>query len=282
MKIKLIILFSYLLIGIQTVIAETPQSNPIEHSILNAQNNYNQIVWYNLVTPNIETSLKFYGSIFDWTFEDIILKGQKFAIIKHKNIAIGSMLELPNADASIWLASISVHNIKEVIARYTNNGGRLLIEPFNVSGTGEQVILEGPQGEKIAYINNPASPVSLVNNGLNQWIWAELWSNNPEESKLFYENVWKVKTTASEIKGKPYWYFEKDGKKLAGMISNPAEGTNTQWVPYVNVADIVGLNQKLESLDINIMLAPQEIDNSAIMVFQDPNGATLCAQNYSN
>jgi predicted enzyme related to lactoylglutathione lyase len=243
---------------------------------------YGQIVWYNLVTPNIADSKEFYGSILDWTFTDIVLRGQKFSIIKHNNVPMGSMLEIPNADASIWLASISVSDIQEAITRYTSNGGKLLIEPFTVSNTGEQVILEGPLGEKIAYINNPASPVSLVDNGPNQWIWTELWSNDTTKSKAFYEKVWNVETSQTQVKGKPYWYFEKESKKVAGMIPNPAEGTNTQWVPYVNMIDVEELHEKLRALDVNVMLAPQETGKGTVLIFQDPNGATMGVQAYSN
>lgn len=279
MKNNLLFLFAFLVFANNAIIAENTKNSFKENP---PTSNYGNIVWYNLVTPNIETSKKFYGNIFDWTFTDINSKGQKFAIIKHNDIAIGSMLEIANADASIWLASISVNNIKEAITRYTKNGGRLLIEPFNVMKTGEQVILEGPDGEKIAYINNPASPVSTINNGPNQWIWTELWSNNPAESKLFYEKVWNVEVSESEVKGNPYWYFEKDAKKVAGMIKNPAEGTKTQWVPYVNITDINKLHQKLKDQNVNIMLAPKNAEKGAILVFQDPNGATLCVQNYAN
>lgn len=248
----------------------------------NTTNDYGEIVWYNLVTPNIEESKQFYGSIFDWTFQDIKLKGQKFVIIKHKGVSIGSMLELPNADASIWLASVSVSNVKDIIIKYTDNGGRILIDPFNVSGTGDQVILEGPLGEKMAYINNPASPVSFMDNEPNQWIWAELWSDNVDTSEAFYKKVWNIETKASKVQDRPYWYFEKDNEKVAGMITNPVEGANTQWVPYLNIANIANLNTKLEALEANIMLAPQDTDNGSIIIFQDPYGATLCAQNYSN
>ena len=258
------------------------RGKPAVEQTQSTMNDYGKIVWYNLVTPNIEESKQFYGSIFDWSFQDINLKGQKFVIIKYKSDPIGSMLELPNADASIWLASVSVGNVKDIVKKYTANGGRLLIDSFNVNGTGDQVILEGPLGEKMAYINNPASPISLIDNGPNQWIWTELWSTNTDTSKAFYEKVWNIKTKASKVKDRPYWYFEKDSVKVAGMITNPVEGASTQWVPYVNIANIANLNKKLEALEANIMLAPEDTDSGSIVIFQDLHGATLCAQNYSN
>jgi predicted enzyme related to lactoylglutathione lyase len=258
------------------------REKPAVEQAQSTMNDYGKIVWYNLVTPNIEESKQFYGSIFDWSFQDINLKGQKFVIIKYKSVPIGSMLELPKADASIWLASVSVGSVKDITKRYIDNGGRLLIDSFNVSGTGQQVILEGPLGEKMAYINNPASPISLIDNGPNQWIWAELWSTNADTSKAFYEKVWDIEAKASKVKDKPYWYFEKESNKVAGMITNPVESANTQWVPYINIADIANLNTKLEALNANIMLEPQSTDYGSIIIFQDPHGATLCAQNYSN
>jgi predicted enzyme related to lactoylglutathione lyase len=281
MRSIIFILLTFSLTSFTTFSAEHTEKLFSKSQLLET-NDYGKIVWYNLVTPNIEDSKQFYGSIFDWTFQDIDLKGQKFTIIKYNTTLIGSMLELPKADASLWLASVSVSDIKGIIKKYTDNKGKLLINSFNVSGTGEQVILEGPLGEKMAYIQNPASPVSFIDNGPNQWIWAELWSTNAETSKVFYESVWNSNTTASEVEERPYWYFENDGEKVAGMITNPVEGSNTQWVPYINMADITKLNKKLEALDANIMLAPKNTKNESILIFQDPHGATICAQNYSN
>jgi hypothetical protein len=283
MKNKFLILGAFLLLGIAPTTASiTSTVITCETSNMLNPDDFGQIVWYNLVTPNIQESKKFYGSIFDWTFEDIQLKGQKFSVIRHKKVAIGSMLEIPKANASVWLASVSVNDIDEAVARYIKNGGRLLIEPFNVMDSGMQVIVEGPQGEKIAYINNPASPVSFLDNEPNRWIWTELWSNNVQESTAFYENVWKVTTTSTTVQKQPYFYFQKGTKKVAGMIKNPATGTNTQWVPYINMSDIKQLHKKLKDLEVNVMLAPSETSKGrSIVIFQDPYGATIAAQDYA-
>ncbi len=281
MKNRLLIVLSFLLCITSISKAETLDSNLFTKTVVSTQNDYEKIVWYNLVTPNIDVSKEFYASIFDWTFEDKKIKGQRFTVIKQNGKPIGGMLEFPKAEVSLWIASVSVPNINEAIVKHTANGGKLLIEPFNAMNTGEQVIVEGPLGEKMAFINNPASPVSLVDNGPSEWIWTELWSNDPKKSKLFYEAVWGVDCKNTVEKEKPYWYFENNDKKVAGMIANPAKGSATQWVPYVNIKDLQKLTETLKAQNVNIMLNASETENGSIVIFQDPNGATVGVQNYS-
>lgn len=240
---------------------------------------YGNIVWYTLVTPNLRESAAFYSNIFDWDIKPAEVKGQKVALVRYQGRPIASMVEISGADAALWVASVSTSSVKEITDRFTANGGRVILKTFNIQNTGKQVVLEGPLGEKLGFIENPAHPVSQLTNGNQEWIWTELWSTDTALSRDFYQKVFIANITPNDKTDKPYWFIAKDGQKVGGIIPNPAEGARSQWVPYVNVQDIPGFYAGLEKANAQILLGPDSgYRNGNIVVFEDPHDALLCVQ----
>lgn len=253
-----------------TDVSETPAVAP---------DSYGNIVWYTLVTPNLQESAAFYQNIFDWEISTTELKGQNIGLVRYQGQPIASMVEITGADAALWVASVSTQSVKEITGKFTANGGRVILKDFNIQNTGKQVILEGPLGEKLGFIENPAHPVSQLTNGAQQWIWTELWSTNTDLSRSFYQKVFNASITENEKTDKPYWFINKGGQKVGGIIPNPAEGARSQWVPYVNIPDIPGFYAGLKETNAKILLGPESgYRNGSIVVFEDPHNALLCIQ----
>ncbi|MCF8715043.1 VOC family protein [Joostella atrarenae] len=243
------------------------------------------IVWYNLVTPNISESKAFYAKICKWTFKDINKKGQNISIISNNGKPIGSMIEIKNADASTWISSVKTNNIDASISSVKTNGGRVIIDKFTIGeNIGKQVIVEGPLGEKMSFIQTDNPAMSLLENVEGKWIWEELWSTDIDKSINFYTKVLNLEVTLTKDDDRSYWIFnDSNDKKVAGMMNNPLKGANTQWVPYIKISDINGVYQTLQQTDAHIYIKPDmNVRQGTIVVFEDPNGATVCLQNYNN
>jgi predicted enzyme related to lactoylglutathione lyase len=204
---------------------------------------------------------------------------QNVAIVRYQGQPIASMVEIPGADAGIWIASVSTRSVTEMSTKFSANGGRTILKPFNIKGTGRQVILEGPLGEKIGFIENPANPVSQLTNGDREWIWTELWSTDTDRSREFYQTVFNASITKNEKTDKPYWFINKGGRQVAGIIPNPAEGARSQWAPYINIQDIPGFYEGLKKTNAQILLGPESgYRDGKIVVFEDPHNALVCVQ----
>lgn len=251
--------------------------NPEAHLMEAAD--YGSIVWYTLVTPNLQESVAFYRKVFKWDINLVEAKKQQVAIVRYQGRPIASMVEIPGADAALWIASVSTRSVRDMSEKFRANGGRVILEPFNIKGTGRQVVLEGPLGEKIGFIENPAHPVSQLTNGDQEWIWTELWSTDTDSSRAFYQKVFDAGIVPNEKTEKPYWFISKEGENVAGIIPNPAEGARSQWVPYINIQDIPGFYGGLEESGALILLAPDSgYRNGSIVVFEDPHNAMVCVQ----
>ena len=242
-----------------------------------------QGLWHDLITPNIEESKEFYNKIFGWTFKEKNSKGFKYALIYNNKMLIGGMLEIPNTKSSTWITSLALSSqeLNKRIKLAVANGAKLALNPIKVPGIGKQVIFEGPQGIIFSLVSVNAYNSAIVNEkkAYNDWLGIELWSDDLEKSKAFYESTFNISSEAITIDNKPYWYF-KDGEKiLAGMTKNPVTNQKGQWIPYVNVELPSAIIEATKRARGSVILSPNKrIRSGALGIIQDPYGAIIAVQ----
>ncbi|APD05624.1 hypothetical protein UJ101_00071 [Flavobacteriaceae bacterium UJ101] len=245
---------------------------------------YNQVVWHDLITPDIQEAKDFYGSIFGWTFEDFKIGGKNYVMISHHNEYIGGMIEMPSSESSIWIASISMDNIDEQAEKVVKNGGKILLKPITIPGRGRQVILEGNQGEKFSLINSSQGDASLKTTTPNgNWLWMELWANDTSKAHNFYNKAFYTNIEQTTSDGRPYWIFKSKGKKAGGMIQNPLTNVGSQWIPYIQMDNPSNIIDKIAANKGYVILKPEpSIRKGSVGIFQDPKGAIICLQSWNN
>lgn len=240
-----------------------------------------QFVWHDLVTPDLDSSIEFYSSVFGWTFKSLDAKGLRLAAIYSGETRIGGAIEVPGANQAVWIKAILVDDLERRVSMVKQNGGRVVLPPAVISGRGTQVIMEGAEGEEFSFIGNAEGAFSTgAGPGNNHIVWSELWADTPESSQVFYEAVFGVSTESRSIDDKPYWVFQSGDQKLAGMINNPITNQGTQWVPYVQSATPVEVIARAKVRGAFIVLEPTpDVRNGKVGIFQDPLGALVCVQN---
>lgn len=265
-------LFLFFLFGF-TTLDELP---PVSEGIVPADS----FIWHDLVTPNMDRSMEFYTAVFGWTFKEVNTKGLRVATIYSGTTPIAGVIEVPRANTSVWIKAIPVSNLKDRISLAEKSGGRVLLPPADIPGRGTQVIMEGKSGEEFSFVGNLSSDLSAAgSNAENQWLWSELWADDPEGARSFYENVFKVNTESTDNGGQPYWVFQSGESKLAGMIKNPLTNQGTQWVPYVKAGNTNAVVDKAREAGAFIVLEPNaSVREGKVSVFQDPLGALICVQ----
>ncbi len=245
---------------------------------------YNQVVWHDLITPNIQEAKAFYRSVFGWTFEDFLLNGTNYVIISNHGKYIGGMIEIPSSDASIWIAAVSTENINNQVEKVVKNGGKVLLKPINIPGRGRQVILEGNQGEKFSFIQSSKGDPelnSIIQNG--NWLWMEFWADDTSKAQEFYDKAFHANIEKTTSDGKPYWILKSKENKIGGMIQNPLTNVNSQWIPYIQMKNPSDILKRVTANEGSVILEPQEsIRKGSVGIFQDPKGAIICLQSWSN
>lgn len=237
-------------------------------------------LWVDMVTPNVAKTKDFYSALLGWQFEDKSQDGLKNYLIKNGNQVIGSIFEIKKATAAVWIPAAHVQSsmMKSRTQMLEKKGAKIAIAALNMPGRGNQVMFEGAQGEEFSLMANNSyhqNEMYSTNNG--SLMGTELWADDVSKASNFYEMAFGVNITQQNFDGLPYWYFEKDGTRLAGMIKNPIENQSTQWVSYFFVDDVNTAVKKASQLGAFVAMAPSaNFRNGKLAIVEDPNGALIC------
>src|ERR1700678_799621 len=89
---------------------------------------------------------------------------------------------------------------------------------------------------KFPALNTPPSTAQLP----GKLVWADPFTNNPDEATHFYTNLLGWTAEPLEQKGKGYTVFSNNGHPVAGLAPRNATGSNhpARWVGYFAVGDI--------------------------------------------
>ncbi len=107
----------------------------------------------------------------------------------------------------------------------------------------------------------------------NSFAHIELNTDDLKKAKKFYQSVfaWKL----ADMPGMGYTMIDV-GKGTGGGMQKKMAQAPTQWLPYVEVADVQQTLDKASAAGANIVVEFTEIgEMGAIGVFVDPTGAAL-------
>lgn len=112
-----------------------------------------------------------------------------------------------------------------------------------------------------------------------EFCWNDLATNNTEESKSFYAELFGWKFKESNDAGMQYSEISIDGQKQFGGIWQLTEEMGEikpHWMSWVAVDDVDAMTEKVKELGGNVCVPPTDIPNTGrFVVINDPTGATL-------
>jgi uncharacterized protein len=120
-----------------------------EHGTLN---------WSELTTRDLDASARFYGSVFDYAFEDQPAIPGGYRLIKVGDQLVAGMLALGDGDPDLppfWLAYFRLDDVDAGFAHARELGGELLSEPHD-SPWGRFAPVRDPQGAVFALLGPAA------------------------------------------------------------------------------------------------------------------------------
>ena len=217
--------------------------------------NTGHVVWHDLITPNLAESKAFYGNVFGWQFEQV---NDSYTFAKLDGKLIAGMAQLDNTqNASLWLSLISSQDITDATNKTLAAGGKVLVKSTEIKGRGTIAVLEDPQGAVFSLINtvNGDPTVSTHDNG---WIWQEVWSDEPIQSKAFYQRLGNYSSKKKSLQQLNYSYLAVEDKPAIGFVKKPDAEIGNTWVNYIKVADVDATLLKVTAAGGVILMAPNE------------------------
>jgi predicted enzyme related to lactoylglutathione lyase len=256
-----------------------------------------------------EAAVAFYSGLFGWDFDDAMPPGSagRYFIARLRGgdvAAVGSVPEDGSAIA-VWNTYVWVQSADEAASKVRDAGGRVAIDPFDVTDAGRMAVLTDPDGaafsvwqaraHKGARIVN--EPGSLNFNGLN--------TRDAEGAKSFYSSVFGWETLGlgddAEMWRLPgYGEFLKQsdpGLRRRMAESGAPEGFEdvvatlnpirddqpdvpAHWSVTFAVDDADATAERAAELGGHVVVPPFDAPWVRMTVIADPQGATFTASKF--
>jgi len=240
-----------------------------------------EIVWVDLITNDAKVSKKFFSNLLGWTYEnhdayDMALSGTKpvSGIIEDKELLKGSK-------TSYWVVSVSVSDAVSTTKKIKSNGGKVLSEPMEISGRGTVALVEDSQGAFFSILQNSSGDpkASAPKNG--EWMWAELWTSNPETAVSFYKDVLNITSKPIADGGKgDYFILKGDTYEFGGITKTPVKDEAPIWIPVLRVEDAAGIAEKAVKIGGSVLISPTTVSGNKVALIATPSGAPFLVQEW--
>ena len=234
--------------------------------------------WVDLAVPDVPGALRFYTAVLGWSFVDTgpELGNYQIAQVRgHAAAGIGPLMQEGQPSAwTIYLASDDADATAKAIAEH---GGRVLVEPMEIPGTGRMVIAVDPTGAAFGVWQATEMIGAGVYNEPGSLVWEDARLPDPAAAKRFYADVFGYTYRAVEGAPTDYETFGTGGDPFGGMggLMGGPEGTPGHWVAYFSVSDVHAAVTAAESAGGSIAMAPVDTPFGRMAAIADPFGATF-------
>jgi len=245
-------------------------------------------IWYELVTPDADGSKRFYDRVVGWSIapQSDFPNGYRM-IGRSDGRMAGGLLPLTEAMKEhgarpIWLGYIHVDDVDATAAAIAADGGKMLMEPFDIPGAGRTAFVTDPVGAPF-YIMTPTPPPDQPDGQsdvfdereVERFGWNELTSSDSENVRAFYEKHFGWSTGEFMDMGPmgKYRFIDHGGRRIGAMCGT-VPGAAGGWRYYVNVPSIAAAVEAVNAGGGTVKMGPHEVPGGMhIIIADDPQGA---------
>lgn len=254
-----------------------------------------KVIWRDLLTNDPVASQKFYGALFDWTFESVgtavgLSSDTTYTLIRHNGRLIGGMIDtvaLSNrSDISQWIVSMSVTDIDAAVAAFTAGGGAVKTPPTDFHRRGKMAVVRDAEGALLALLQTRDGDPADYEPEVNGFLWDELWTTDVERATSFYADVADLEAATLDIdgmldSGTSYRLLKDGDKPRVGIMLNPLEGLDPVWVSYLRVESPASITARVVALGGSIIVAAQpRVIGGEVAFIAGPSGAGIALQTW--
>ncbi|MEO8698974.1 MAG: VOC family protein [Kofleriaceae bacterium] len=247
--------------------------------------NKHRFVWHDLNTKDIEGSKKFYGEVFNWTFD-----GDGYQHIKAGDEMIGGIRAMGETEhqPSNWLGYVAVDDVAATVATITNADGKVFMPATTLENVGTFAVTADPTGAVFAPWKSARGGEDAEKTELPKpftFCWDELVTTDPKVAGTFYEKVFGWVPRPMDMgNGQTYTLLDRPGVKnvkgdqqsAGGAMQSPPGVPHSFWIAYVGVDDCDKVSERATRLGAKVMVGPMDIPNvGRFACWMDPQGASI-------
>jgi len=248
-----------------------------------------KLIWADLFTEEIEASTEFYTALFGWKAETIGSDKESYTVFRLNGRPIAGMIYRPAFDQAsskgTWLPYFSVENLSETLSVVTANGGRIDVAPHDFPNRGEQAIVRDNELALVGLMQTTHGDPDDYLAEYGEWIWGQLWVENPAASIEFYgATLGFVGVAGNPDNSNVYTHaFATGGIYRASLDDLPESRPNARpgWLVFVRVNNIDETLARVRELGGRVFLEPDpEMMDGELAIIEDPAGAGIVLLEY--
>ena len=246
-----------------------------------------KFVWFDLLTNDAAAAEKYYGGLFGWTFEVLKDHEPPYKVIRDKGQPIGGLVDMTlrknDLPESTWLGYVSVTDVDATAAAFKEKGGKVLKEPFDIPKLARAAVVTDPQKALLGLIKITRGDPPDAPPAAGRFFWIEHMAKDAPSAMGFYRAVlgYDLMPFDTGVQDLSYFALARSGKNRGGIYPTPWKELNSNWLPYVLVADAAAAAEKAKSLGGRVVLAPRaDIRDGSLAIVVDPTGAALALQKF--
>jgi predicted enzyme related to lactoylglutathione lyase len=264
--------------------------------------------WVDTSQPEPEAALPFYSGLFGWEFVDVMPEGSqgKYFIGRTRGGDVAAVGSIPEGapPMAMWNSYVWVRSADETAAKARGAGGGVVMEPFDVMGSGRMAVLTDPEGAAFRIWQAKDHRGAQIVNEHGSLNFNGLATRDPEGAKAFYGAVFGWKTLA--LPAGSMWTLPGYGdhleerspglrEQMAQMgapegfidvvaalepIADDDSETPAHWSVTFAVDDADATATKASELGGEVVARPFDAPWTRMVVIKDPQGASFVASQF--
>ncbi|WP_437874518.1 VOC family protein [Sorangium sp. So ce513] len=236
--------------------------------------------WVDLMTPDFEGALKFYGSLFGWAFDVGPPEFHHYTTCKLGGRSAAGLSKRPEGAEfpPVWSVYFDGEDVGQIAASVRANGGQIMMEPMTVGDFGRMLVAVDPTGAVFGVWEPKNHTGAQAVEEPGAMVWHEVNTRDHKKAADFYARVFGLEARKLDVPGVEYMTLHKGQKTVGGVLQMndhwPAD-IPPHWMTYFAVADLDASLAKVAELGGKVCVPPFATPYGRQSVVTDPWGATF-------
>jgi uncharacterized protein len=253
--------------------------------------------WVDVEQPDVDAAARFYGDLFDWTFEDGADGAYLIASLDGPDVA-----GIGRGDGGTWSTYVAVDDADASAQAVRDAGGTVEGEAADAGPGGREARIADPSGARLRLWQARARPGAQVVNAPGSWNFSDLHTSDPAAAQSFYASLfgWEledmgfatiirrpgygdhleatvdpgIRTRQAEVSAPPGF------EDAIAWLARAAAGEPDHWHVTFAVGDRDDAAASAERLGATIV-ASQDTQWTRTALIRDPQGAELTLSQFT-
>jgi uncharacterized protein len=240
--------------------------------------------WVDLMTPDRDAAIRFYGALFGWRFEVGPPESGHYTTCLVDGDPVAGIGETPrDADGApafppAWTTYLATADVDATAKQVTDAGGTVLVPPADVMDAGRMAVAADPTGAVVGLWQPRRHTGARRVHEPGALTWTELATPDPGAAGAFYAAVFDHGRDRVDAGGVPYTTLTVAGTAVAGLMPRTDEvptGAPAAWLAYFAVADADAAAVAAVTGGGAVLVAPVDTPYGRVAVLADPAGAVF-------